>query len=43
MKAPSWAARIGIVIYDGVEPIDVGGTAGVISMARRVLPGSAAT
>ena len=38
MKAPSWAARIGIVIYDGVEPIDVGGTAGVVSMARRVLP-----
>ena len=39
MKAGSEPARIGIVIYDGVEPIDVGGTAGVISMARRVLPG----
>jgi transcriptional regulator GlxA family with amidase domain len=34
-------ARIGIIIYDGVEPIDVGGTAGVVSMARRVLPGIA--
>ena len=29
---------VGIVIYDGVEPIDIGGTAGVLSMARRVLP-----
>ncbi|GLS44299.1 DJ-1/PfpI family protein [Methylobacterium brachythecii] len=29
---------IAIVIYDGVEPIDIGGTVGVISMARRVLP-----
>lgn len=28
----------GIVIYDGVEPIDIGGTVGVLSMARRVLP-----
>ena len=39
MKSRSEAARIGIVIYEGVEPIDVGGTAGVVSMARRVLPG----
>lgn len=31
-------ARIGILVYDGVEPIDLGGTLGVISMARRVLP-----
>jgi transcriptional regulator GlxA family with amidase domain len=38
MKARSEPARIGIVIYDGVEPIDIGGTAGVVSMARRVLP-----
>jgi transcriptional regulator GlxA family with amidase domain len=38
MKARSEPARIGIVIYEGVEPIDVGGTAGVVSMARRVLP-----
>jgi transcriptional regulator GlxA family with amidase domain len=39
MRPRSEAARIGIVIYDGVEPIDVGGTAGVVSMAKRVLPG----
>jgi transcriptional regulator GlxA family with amidase domain len=32
-------ARIGIVLYDGVEPIDLGGTLGVISMASRKLPG----
>jgi len=31
-------ARFGIVVYAGVEPIDLGATAGVISMARRVLP-----
>jgi len=31
-------ARFGLVIYEGVEPIDIGGTVGVISMARRVLP-----
>jgi transcriptional regulator GlxA family with amidase domain len=35
-------ARIGIVLYDGVEPIDIGGTVGVISMASRVLPGLSA-
>ncbi len=34
----SAAARIGVLIYDGVEPIDLGGTVGVVSMARRVLP-----
>jgi len=33
------AARIGVVIYEGVEPIDIGGTVGVVSMAARVLPG----
>jgi transcriptional regulator GlxA family with amidase domain len=38
MKSRSEAARIGVVIYEGVEPIDVGGTAGVVSMASRVLP-----
>jgi transcriptional regulator GlxA family with amidase domain len=32
-------ARIGVVVYDGVEPIDIGGTIGVISMASRLLPG----
>jgi transcriptional regulator GlxA family with amidase domain len=31
-------ARLGVLIYDGVEPIDLGGTVGVVSMARRVLP-----
>ena len=35
-------ARIGIVLYDGVEPIDLGGTVGVISMASRLLPGLSA-
>jgi len=29
---------VGVVIYEGVEPIDIGGTAGVLSMARRILP-----
>lgn len=32
------SARFAILIYDGVEPIDVGGTFGVLSMARRVEP-----
>ena len=36
--ARSANVTIGVVIYDGVEPIDIGGTAGVLSMARRVLP-----
>ncbi len=31
-------ARFGVVLYEGVEPIDVGGTVGVVSMATRVLP-----
>jgi transcriptional regulator GlxA family with amidase domain len=39
LRAPADSVRIGIVIYDGVEPIDIGGTAGAISMAARVLPG----
>ncbi|PIU07321.1 MAG: glutamine amidotransferase [Methylobacterium sp. CG08_land_8_20_14_0_20_71_15] len=30
--------RFGIVLYEGVEPIDLGGTVGVLSMARRLLP-----
>ena len=29
---------IAIYIYDGVEPIDIGGSYGVFSMARRILP-----
>ena len=40
MRSSSEAARIGIVIYEGVEPIDVGGTAGVVSMARASCPKS---
>lgn len=43
MKVRSEAARIGVVIYDGVEPIDLGGTAGVVSIAKRVLPGISCT
>lgn len=43
MKQPQDAALIGVVIYDGVEPIDLGGTSGVVSMASRVLPGLAST
>lgn len=39
MKALTDPALIAVVIYDGVEPIDIGGTIGVISMAARVLPG----
>lgn len=38
MKDRNAHTLFGIVVYDGVEPIDIGGTAGVISMARRVLP-----
>jgi transcriptional regulator GlxA family with amidase domain len=39
MKRRDEKARLGIVVYDGVEPIDIGGTVGVVSMARRILPG----
>jgi transcriptional regulator GlxA family with amidase domain len=38
MRDRTAPARIGVVLYDAVEPIDVGGTVGVISMARRILP-----
>ena len=38
MRERNAKALFGIVVYDGVEPIDIGGTVGVISMARRVLP-----
>jgi transcriptional regulator GlxA family with amidase domain len=38
MKQRSDPARLGVLIYDGVEPIDLGGTVGVVSMARRLLP-----
>jgi transcriptional regulator GlxA family with amidase domain len=36
-------ALVGVLIYPGVEPIDLGGTVGVVSMARRVLPSVQAT
>jgi transcriptional regulator GlxA family with amidase domain len=42
MRDRTAAARFGVVIYDGVEPIDIGGTVGVISMASRLLPNIAA-
>jgi transcriptional regulator GlxA family with amidase domain len=38
VRQPNQPARFGIVVYPGVEPIDLGATAGVVSMARRVLP-----
>lgn len=38
MRQRSEGSLFGIVVYDGVEPIDIGGTVGVLSMARRVLP-----
>jgi transcriptional regulator GlxA family with amidase domain len=38
MKQRSHAALLGVLIYDGVEAIDLGGTVGVVSMARHVLP-----
>ena len=39
MKARTDPALVAVVIYDGVEPIDIGGTIGVVSMAARILPG----
>lgn len=42
MRDRAAAARVGVILYDGVEPIDIGGTVGVVSMASRVLPGIAA-
>jgi transcriptional regulator GlxA family with amidase domain len=38
MRNRDQPARLDVVLYDGVEPIDVGGTIGVISMAGRILP-----
>lgn len=32
------SGTIAIYIYDGVEPIDIGGSYGVFSMARRIIP-----
>ncbi len=37
-RSRSDPAMFGVLIYPDVEPIDIGGTVGVISMARRVLP-----
>lgn len=34
----SAGTRFGILVYDDVEPIDVGATYGVLSMARRAFP-----
>jgi transcriptional regulator GlxA family with amidase domain len=39
MRRRTDPARFAILVYEDVEPIDVGATAGVFSMARRVLPG----
>jgi transcriptional regulator GlxA family with amidase domain len=38
MLHPTAPCLFGILIYPDVEPIDLGGTAGVLSMATRVLP-----
>ena len=43
MKDRTAPAHIAVVIYDGTEPIDIGGTIGVVSMAARTLPGLTAT
>ena len=42
MRGCNEPARFGVVLYEGVEPIDLGGTIGVVSMATRVLPALAA-
>ncbi len=41
MRDRASKALFGVVIYEGVEPIDIGGTVGVVSMASRILPGIA--
>jgi putative intracellular protease/amidase len=33
------ATAFAILAYDGIEPIDIGATYGVLSMARRLVPG----
>ena len=43
MKQGHDETRFGVLIYEGVEPIDLGGTIGVMSMARRVFPAVEAT
>jgi len=37
-RSRNQTVRFGVVVYDGVEPIDIGGTVGVLSMASRLLP-----
>jgi hypothetical protein len=37
-RTPKADPRLGVVLYDGVEQIDVFGTIGVVPMAARVLP-----
>ena len=39
MSGPPSGPVFAILAYDGVEPIDIGATYGVLSMARRVVPG----
>jgi transcriptional regulator GlxA family with amidase domain len=39
MREKSEKATFAIHVYDGVEPIDIGATFGVLSMARRIAPG----
>ena len=43
MRPRSSPALFGVLIYESVEPIDLGATVGVVSMARRVLPTVRAT
>lgn len=43
MRQRTDPSLFGVLIYEGVEPIDIGGTVGVVSMARRVLPKVEAT
>ncbi|WP_119462067.1 DJ-1/PfpI family protein [Rhodospirillaceae bacterium SYSU D60014] len=43
MRSTQDKTSFGIFIYDGVEPIDIGATHGVLSMAKRVLPNIAMT
>ena len=38
MRKRDEAARLGVVLYDGAEPLDVAGTIGVVSTPARVLP-----
>lgn len=36
---PQAGLSVAILAYDGIEPIDIGATYGVLSMARRLVPG----